>query len=116
MVTFNGKHQLVFRLVPTAFAYAKLDECFGKLQKSLMEALQLQGDFADHLEVRKATKTKNRRLRSQMGNSKRLFLTRGIQFEILFARVANALSGSDGAKLEVGELRDVGDYFIWMTQ
>ena len=43
--TFNEKHHLGFSLVPTAFAYAKLDEYFGKLQKAEIEALQMQGGF-----------------------------------------------------------------------
>ena len=58
MMTFNEKHHWVSTLVPTACAYKKLDGYCGKLQKSQMEALQAQGDFADHLEVREATKTK----------------------------------------------------------
>ena len=70
MMTFNEKHHWVFSLVPTSCSYAKLGGYFAKLQKSQMAALQAQGDFADHLEVRKVAKTKNRRLGSKMGKSK----------------------------------------------
>ena len=67
MVNYNEKHHWVFPLVPTSCAYAKLDGYFGKMQKSKMSALQAQGDFGDHLEVRKVTKNKSQRLESKMG-------------------------------------------------
>ena len=60
MMTFNEKHHWVFPLVPTSCDYAKLDDYFGKMQKSEIEAMQAQGDFGDHLEVRKVNKSKNR--------------------------------------------------------
>ena len=45
MMTSNDKHRWVFPLVPTACAYAKLGEYFGKLRKAEIEAHQLKGDF-----------------------------------------------------------------------
>ena len=45
MATFNEKNRWVFPLVPTACAYAKLNEYFGKLQNSKIEVSQTQGDF-----------------------------------------------------------------------
>ena len=53
MMTFNEKNRWVFPLVPTAFAYAKSNEYFGKLQNSKIEVLQAQGDFGGDLSVRK---------------------------------------------------------------
>ena len=44
-MTFNGKNRWVFPLVPTACAYAKLGEYFGKLRGSVIEVPQAQGDF-----------------------------------------------------------------------
>ena len=67
MMTYNEKHLLVFPLVPTACAYAKLGEYFGKLRKSEISALRRQGDFGDHLGVRKVAESKSRRLGSKMG-------------------------------------------------
>ena len=66
MMTYNGKHHWVFPLLPTDCAYAALGEYFGKLQKSQISALQAHGDFGCHLEVRKVTKSKSRRLESKM--------------------------------------------------
>ena len=58
MRTFNEKHRWVFLLVPTACAYAKSAEYFGKLRKSEIEALQMQGYFGGNLAVRKVATTK----------------------------------------------------------
>ena len=71
----------------------------------------MQGDFGDHVEVRKVTKTKNRMLGSKMGELKTT--VSDVKDSILnnFASVANALSGSEGVKLEVGKLRDVERLF-----
>ena len=65
MMTFNEKHRLVFHLVPTACDYAKLGGYFGKLQKSQVEALQLQGDVGGHLGVREATKNQKSKVGKQ---------------------------------------------------
>ena len=86
MMTFNEKHHWVFHLVPTAFDYAKLDAYLGKLQKSQMEALQVQGDIGDHLEVRKVAKTKNRWLQSKIENPKRSFRTWGFNSKYFCAK------------------------------
>ena len=99
MMTFNEKRHWVFPLVPTDWAYAKLDGYFGKLQKSEIEALQVQGDFGGHLEVRKVNKTKNRWLGGKMGKFKAAVSDVGDTIRNTFARMANALSGSDGPKL-----------------
>ena len=45
MMTFNEKHRRVFPLGPTAFAYAKLDEYFGKLRNSEIAAVRTHGGF-----------------------------------------------------------------------
>ena len=45
MVTYNGEHRRVCPLVPTACSYNKLDKYFGKLQKSQISALHVQGEF-----------------------------------------------------------------------
>ena len=47
MTTSNDKHHWVLHLAPTASDGAKLDEYFGKLQNSEIEALQMQGDFGE---------------------------------------------------------------------
>ena len=57
MMTFSGKHNTVFHLAPTACAYSKLDEYFGKLRKAEIEALQTQGDFGVKSAVRKVAET-----------------------------------------------------------
>ena len=65
------KQHLVFPLVPAACAYTKLGDYFGKLRKSQMLVLQVQGDFGGSLEVRTVAKNKSQRLQSKMGNPKR---------------------------------------------
>ena len=45
MMTFNAKHRWGAPLVPTARAYSKLNEYFGKLQCSEIEVSQAQGEF-----------------------------------------------------------------------
>ena len=54
------KHHLVFSLVPTARAYSKLDEDFGKLRKSEIGTMQIQGDFGGNSAVRKVAQTNNK--------------------------------------------------------
>ena len=44
MMTYNGKHHCVLHLVPTACAYAKLNDYFRKMQKGQIEVLKAQGD------------------------------------------------------------------------
>ena len=39
MMDFNEKHRWVFPLPPAAFAYAKLDDYFGKCKKTQIETL-----------------------------------------------------------------------------
>ena len=58
MMTFNEENRWVFPLVPTSCAYAKLDGYFGKLRKSEIHALQIQGDFGGNLAVRKVVERK----------------------------------------------------------
>ena len=70
MMTFNEKRHWAFPLCPTACAYAKLGDYFGKMQKSQIDAMQAQGDFGDHLEVRQLNTTKNQRLERKWRNSK----------------------------------------------
>ena len=59
MMIFNGKNHLVFPLVPTDCAHAKLHEYFGKLQNSKIEALQAQGDFGGNLSARGVLRAKS---------------------------------------------------------
>ena len=42
-ITFNVEHRWVFPLVPTARAYTKLDEYFGKFRNAEIQVLQAQG-------------------------------------------------------------------------
>ena len=65
------KHHLVFPLLPTSCAYAKLNGYFWEMQKEHIEISQVQGDFWDHLEVRKVTKSKSQKLRGEGENAKR---------------------------------------------
>ena len=83
IMTFNEKRRWVFPLFPTSGAYKKLDGYFGKLRKWEIEALQVQGGFGAHLEVRKAGKNQKSTLRGEMEKSKAIFRTREIQFGIL---------------------------------
>ena len=62
MMTSNEKRLRLFPRVPIACAYAKFGGYFGKLQKLVIEAMQVQGDSGDHSEVRKATKTKKSKI------------------------------------------------------
>ena len=64
-MTYNEKHHWVFPLVPTACAYAEPDGYFWKMPKSQIIDLHAQGDFGGHLNVRKVTKSKRRRLRGK---------------------------------------------------
>ena len=72
----------VFPLAPTACAYAKLDEYFWEMRKAQIVALQMQGDFGDHLDVRKVTKSKSPRLQGN-GKSKSVISEMGNTIEIL---------------------------------
>ena len=58
MMTFNDNHRWEFPLFPTACAYAKLAEYFGKLRNAEITALRMQWDFGEHLEVGKFAKSK----------------------------------------------------------
>ena len=61
MVTFNEKRHWVLHPAPTSCAYSKLDDYFGKLRKSEIEAMQIQGYFGGNAAVRKVAKTKTQR-------------------------------------------------------
>ena len=74
MMTFNEKHHWVFPLVPTACSYAKLGGYLGKLQKSQMEGLQVQGFFGSFGSP-ESGQSQNRRLGVKMETQKRLFRT-----------------------------------------
>ena len=81
------------------------------MQNSQIDVLQVKGNFGDHLEVRKVNKTKNQRLESKMGKSKTTVSDVGDTIRNTFVRMANALSGSEGAKIDAWKLRDVGRLF-----
>ena len=68
------------------------------MQKSQTDDMQVRGDFGDHLEVRKANKAENQRL-GEMGKFKTIVSDMADAIRHTFARMANALSGSDGPKL-----------------
>ena len=61
-MTYNEKHHWVVPLGPTACAYTKLSGYFREMQKEQIEILQVRGDFGDHLEVRKVTKSKSQKI------------------------------------------------------
>ena len=44
MMTYNEKHHWVLPLVPTACAYNRMGKCCGKLRKSQISSLKVQGD------------------------------------------------------------------------
>ena len=77
------------------------------MRNSQIDVLQVKGNFGDHLEVRKVNKTKNQRLEGKMGKSETI--VSGVKDTIrnTSARMANALSGSEGAKIDTVKLRDV---------
>ena len=83
MMTYNGKHHWVFPLIPTACAFAKRGGYFWEMEKAQIEVFQAQGDFLDHLEVRKVAESKIQMLRGKVENLNRVFLQCGTQFEIL---------------------------------
>ena len=72
--------------------------------KSEIEALQAQGDFGDHLEVREVNKSKNQRLGSKMEKSKAIISDMEDTIRNTFVGMANALSGSEGATINTGRL------------
>ena len=82
MMNFNEKHRWLFPLVPTACAYTKLGEYFGKSRKSEIEALQIQGDFGGNSAGWVVAKTKNQRSMSTMGKSKAIISDIEAQFKI----------------------------------
>ena len=72
MMTYNEEHPLVFHLVPTACAYAKQDEYFREMQKSANCGPASAGGFwGGHLDVRKLTKSKIRRVQGKWENPNR---------------------------------------------
>ena len=73
--------------------------------------MQAQWDFVDRLEVRKVRKNKNQRLESKMGKSKTIVSDMRDTIRNTLVGMANALSGSEGAKIDTGKLRDVGRLF-----
>ena len=97
MMTFSEKHRWVFHLAPTACSYSKLDGYFGKLRRSEIEVLQAQGDFGDHLEVRKVNKTKNQRLERKLEKSKAIAPGGKETIRNTFVRMVDSLSRSEGA-------------------
>merc|ERR1712112_14123 len=70
MMTYNEKHHWVFPLVPTACAYTKLNDYFWEIKQEQIEVSQAQGDFGDHLEVRKVTKSKSHKLHGKVEKCK----------------------------------------------
>ena len=62
MMTYNGKHHWAFPLVPTDCAYAKLNDYFWEMGQVQVEVMQVRAYFGDRSEVRKATKSKSRKL------------------------------------------------------
>ena len=104
-MTFNEEHRWVFPLVPTACDYAKLDEYFGKLRNAKIAALQAHGDFGNHLEARKVTKTKNRRLESKMEKSKAIVSAMKDTMQILLRKWRTIFPEFEFANNDIGRLR-----------
>ena len=102
MMTSNDKHRWVFPLVPTACAYAKLGEYFGKLRKAEIDVMQMQGGFGEHSEVGKVATSKNQQIMSEMENPKAIVSDMKETIQNTFVKRAGALSGCEGTKNEMG--------------
>ena len=99
-MTSNDKHRWVFPLVPTACAYAKLDDYFRKMQKKQIEVLQTQGDFSETQEVRKVSKSKQNRERNRMGKFTNLISDLESLIQNSLTRAVRMISGPN----EISEL------------
>ena len=115
MVTFNEKHRWVFPLVPTACAYAKLNEYIGKLRGLRIGVLQVQGDFLGGiLPIREVLRTKHRRLRSKMGSFENDDFGNGRHdSEYAFWSCNYHFGLYRGGREYMGNLRGVGNYTIY---
>ena len=71
MMTYNEKHHWVIPLVPTACAYAKLDDYFWKIKVRTNRGFAGSRRFRDHLEVRKVTKSKSHKSQGKVENENR---------------------------------------------
>ena len=106
MVTFRGMHRWVFPLVPTASAYSKLNEYFGKLQIRKLRYCKRKGISAKICQYESFTGNKQR-LQSKMGSSKAIIpdMTGAIQNSLL--RSANTISGCSGAENDMWDLSEI---------
>ena len=98
MMTFNEKRHWVFPLVPTACAYTKLNEYFGKLRSPEIEAPQLQGDFGGILAVQKVIRAQSGDCKVKWKVSIRRFLKWDMVRNTLF-RMVNTISGCSVAEM-----------------
>ena len=104
-MNFNEKHHWLLPLVPTSCAYAKLAGYIGKLLNAKITALQLQGDFGGHLDMKKVTNTQNQRLEIKMGEFKAIVSGMKDTIRNTLAEMGNALSGCEGPTVTLGIVR-----------
>ena len=100
MVTFNGKHRVVFPLFPTDCAYDKLNEYFGKSRDSEIEVLQVRGDFGWDLSAREVLRAKKQRLPNKLGSFETAISEIKDMIRNTFLRAVNTISGRSGAEME----------------
>ena len=106
VMTFNDNLRWVCPIVPTDCDYAKLDGHFGKLRNAEITALQTQGGFGRHLEVREVAKCKNQRLMGNMEIANRLFRARKAQFGTISRKWRTPFRDAM-CQNEAGELREI---------
>ena len=111
MMTFNEKNHWVLPLVPTACAYAKLNEYFAKLRGLEIEVPQVHCDTVGNLSAQKVGWEKQQRMKSKMGSSKNGDFGNGDMIQKTIARLINTISGYSGGRGYLGNLRGIGNLY-----
>ena len=107
MTTFNEKHHWVFPLVPTAGAYAKLDDYFGKCENRKLMSGMCRGGFRGPFGISESEQNRKSTFREEMGKSEAIISDMKDTTQNTFVGMPNAPSGSEGAEIASVELRDV---------
>ena len=98
-------------LGPTACAYAKLNEYFGKLQSSKIESAQSQGDFGGDLSVREGLQAKKQRPQSKMGSVGAAISGMEDMIQNTLLRAAIQFPDVLGGGNDLWNLRDIGKLY-----
>ena len=106
---FQWGDRWVFPLVPTACAYAKLNEYFGKLRGGEIEVLQAKSDFGENLSVRKVSAAESTKCKVKWRGPKTAIPEMKEMPQNPLLRVANTFAGCYEGGDNTGKLREIGN-------